>query len=248
MSSEEYIEGRNSVYEALQAERVLHRILIARGAHGNRVQDLIAQAEAKKIPVQIVERDLLERMTTTGKHQGIIALAAPLDYCRLEDLFSTAESDSNQPLLVILDGIEDPQNLGGIIRSAEAAGASGIIIPERRSAGLTASVVRASAGAAHYLPVVRVKNLSRMMEDLKKRGYWLVGADMDGTPLWEEKFDFSLPVCLVLGGEGRGLRRLVRDSCDLVVSLPMRGRVGSLNVSVAAGILLFEVMRRRQGK
>lgn len=250
MSGEEHIEGRNPVYEALQAGQVLYRIMIARGARGDRIREIIVLAEAKKIPVHFVERDQLEKMTISGKDQGVIAQAPSLDYCQPEVLFSKADtgSESRRPLLVLLDGVQDPQNLGSIIRSAEAAGADGVVIPERRSAGLTTAVVRASAGAAYHLPVARVKNLSRTIEDLKKRGYWLVGADMDGTPLWEEEFDFNLPVGLVLGAEGRGLRRLVRDSCDLVVSLPMRGQVGSLNVSVATGIILFEILRRRWEK
>lgn len=243
--SEEHIEGRNPVLEALKSGRPLHKITVARGAHGSQIQTLINLAREKNIPLQFAERDTLDRLSVTGMHQGVIALAAPLAYHTLDDLFAKAEEAAEEPLFLLLDEVEDPRNLGSIIRSAEAAGAHGVIIPERRSAGLTATVLRSSAGAANHLPVARVKNTVRAMEELKTKGCWLMGADMEGTVLWEERFDLTAPVCLVLGGEGKGLSRLVRKNCDLIVKIPMRGHVDSLNVSVAAGVLLFEVIRRR---
>ncbi len=242
---EELIEGRNPVLEALKAGLPLKEILVAHGTRGRELEALLALAEAGRIPVSYRERAYLDRLAKTGRHQGVIARGSLPATRSLEDLFAAAESKGEAPLFLLAAGVEDPRNLGSIVRTAEAAGAHGLIIPERRAAGLTAVVARASAGALYHLPVAEVKNTVRAMEELKKRGCWLAGADMHGTPLWQESFDFTAPVCLVLGGEGKGLPRLVRETCDLLVGIPQRGKVGSLNVSVAAGIILYEVVRRR---
>ncbi|NLY88756.1 MAG: 23S rRNA (guanosine(2251)-2'-O)-methyltransferase RlmB [Firmicutes bacterium] len=245
MKKEELIEGRNPVLEALRAGIPLSEILVAHGSQGKEVETLIALAGAGKIPVSHWERAYLDRLSKTGRHQGVIARGSLPATRSLDDLFAAAESRGEAPLFLLAAGVEDPRNLGSIIRTAEAAGAHGLLIPERRAAGLTAVVARASAGALYHLPVAEVKNTVRAMEELKKRGCWLGGADMSGTPLWQEDFDFTAPVCLVLGGEGKGLTRLVRETCDLLVGIPQRGKVASLNVSVAAGIILYEVVRRR---
>lgn len=243
--AKEQIEGRNPVLEALKAGIPLRKIIVAGGARGKEMPILTELAGKRKIPVEYQERKILDNLSVTGKHQGVIAFGASPVFCSLDDLFIAAKTRNEPPLFLLPAGVEDPRNLGSMIRTAEAAGAHGIIIPQRRAAGFSPVAIRASAGAAYHLPAVEVKNTVRTMEELKKKGCWLVGADMAGISLWEEKFDLNAPVCLVLGGEGRGLGRLVRETCDLVVGIPLKGRVGSLNVSVAAGILLFEVMRRR---
>ncbi|HHU81399.1 MAG TPA: 23S rRNA (guanosine(2251)-2'-O)-methyltransferase RlmB [Firmicutes bacterium] len=242
---EELIEGRNPVLEAVRAGLPLSEILVASGSRGKEIETLIALAGAGNIPVSYRERVYLDRLSKTGRHQGVIARGSLPATRSLDHLFAAAESRGETPLFLLAAGVEDPRNLGSIIRTAEVAGAHGLLMPERRAAGLSAVVARASAGALYHLPVAVVKNTVRAMEELKMRGCWLVGADMDGTPLWQETFDFTAPVCLVLGGEGKGLTRLVRETCDLLVGIPQRGKVGSLNVSVAAGIILYEVVRRR---
>ncbi len=245
MPPKEQIEGRNPVLEALKAGLPLDKIIVARGARGQGIQMLTGLAEKRKITVEFQERKIMDRLSVTGKHQGVIAFGAPPVFSSLDQLFSVARDRHESPLFLLPAGVEDPRNLGSIIRTAEAAGAHGIIIPQRRAAGLSPVTVRASAGAVYHLPVAEVKNTVRAMKELKEKGCWLVGADMTGVSLWEEKFDMTAPLCLVFGGEGKGLGRLIRETCDLVVGIPLRGRVGSLNVAVAAGILLFEVVRRR---
>src|SRR5690554_2220946 len=242
---EELIEGRNPVLEAINSERPINKVLLAKDTHGDQLRYIMAMAKDKQIPVLLREKEVLNRLSVTGMHQGVFANAAPLAYDSLEDLFRRADRTKEAPLFFLLDAAEDPHNLGSIIGSVEVFGAHGVVVPEWRSVGLTPTVVRASAGAANHLPVARVKNTVRAMEELKEKGCWLVGGDMQGETIWEEGFDLTAPLCLVLGGEGKGLSRLVKENCDLLVGIPMRGRVRSLNVSVAAGVFLAEIIRRR---
>lgn len=227
--------------EALAAGRALDRIVIARGRHGERVEAVVQSAKSRNIPVRFEDRSQLDRLAGSREHQGIVALAAAKPAMELEDLLAAKAS---QGLLVLLDGVEDPHNLGAIIRTSLAAGANGVVIPERRAAGLSDTVERASAGALAHLPVARVKNLVRAMEEMKEAGYWLVGLDERSEKTYSD-VDLKGSVGIVLGREGEGLHELTRKRCDFLVSLPTMGPVRSLNVSVAAGVMLFEVLRQR---
>jgi len=237
-----WLTGFHAVEEALAAGRALDRIVIARGRHGERVEAVVQLARSKSVPVRFEDRLQIDRLAGTREHQGIAALAAAKPALELEDLLA---AKTPQGLLVLLDGIEDPHNLGAIVRTALAAGANGVVIPERRAAGLTDTVERASAGALAHLPVARVKNLVRAMEEMKEAGYWLIGLDERAEKKYTEA-DFSGQVGIVLGGEGEGLHELTGKRCDFLVSIPASGPVRSLNVSVAAGVVLFEVVRQRQ--
>ncbi len=236
------LTGIHSVREALRAGRPLDRILIARGRHGQRLEEIVRLAREHGIPVRFEDRVQLDRTAGTLPHQGVVALLAARPTVALEDLLRRQPQSG---LLVLLDGIEDPNNLGAIVRSALAAGADGIVVPERRSAGLTDAVARASAGALEHLPVARVKNLARTLEALKQAGYWLVGLDERAEKPYTA-VDLTARVGLVLGREGQGLHELVRRHCDFLVSIPTTGPVRSLNVSVAAGVVLFEAVRQRR--
>ena len=236
------LTGIHAVREALEAARPLDSVLIARGRHGERIEELVRLARQRGVPVRFEDRAQLDHTAGTREHQGVLALASAAPASRLEDLLASRGAQSG--LLVLLDGVEDPQNLGAIVRTSLAAGANGVIIPERRAAGLTEAVARASAGALAHLPVARVTNLVRAMEELKQAGYWLVGLDERAEKRHTE-VDFSTPTGIVLGGEGKGLHELVRARCDFLVSIPTTGPVRSLNVSVAAGIVLFEAVRQR---
>jgi 23S rRNA (guanosine2251-2'-O)-methyltransferase len=237
-----WLTGFHAVEEALAAGRALDRIVIARGRHGERVEAVVQLARSKSVPVRFEDRLQIDRLIGTREHQGIAALAAAKPALELEDLLG---SKTPQGLLVLLDGIEDPHNLGAIVRTALAAGAHGVVIPERRAVGLTDTVERASAGALAHLPVARVKNLVRAMEEMKEAGYWLIGLDERAEKKYSEA-DFSGQVGIVLGSEGEGLHELTRKRCDFLVSIPTSGPVRALNVSVAAGVVLFEVVRQRQ--
>ena len=233
--------GVHAVYEALASRRQpIERIHIARKSHSSRVKEILELAREQNVPVRREERAVLDRMAEGEVHQGIIAVSAALSYGDFEALFM-----SGKPLVVVLDGVEDPHNVGAVIRTAEACGATGVIVPERHSAPLSATVVKASAGAAAYVSVVRAKNLVNTIDELKERGLWIVGVDPAGAQDWTE-FDYTVPVALVLGGEHRGLRRLVREHCDVLVRLPMSGKIASLNISVAAGVVLYEIVRQRR--
>jgi 23S rRNA (guanosine2251-2'-O)-methyltransferase len=238
-----WLTGFHAVEEALAAGRALDRIVIARGRHGERVEAVVQLARSKSVPVRFEERSQIDRLAGTREHQGIAALAAAKPALELEDLLA---AKTPQGLLVLLDGIEDPHNLGAIVRTALAAGAHGVVIPERRAVGLTDTVERASAGALAHLPVARVKNLVRAMEEMKETGYWLIGLDERAEKKYTEA-DFSGQVGIVLGSEGEGLHELTRKRCDFLVSIPTSGPVRALNVSVAAGVVLFEVVRQRSG-
>ena len=228
--------------EALAAGRPLDRIVIARGRHGERVEAIVRLAKSRGVPVRFEDRQQVDRLAGTREHQGIAALAAAKPAAGLEDLL---RAKNEHGLLVLLDGIEDPHNLGAIVRTSLAAGAQGVVIPERRAAGLSDTVERASAGALAHLPVARVTNLVRAMEEMKEAGYWLVGLDERADKSYTE-VDLKGPIGIVLGSEGEGLHELTRKRCDFLVSLPTTGPVRSLNVSVAAGVMLFEVVRQRK--
>jgi len=244
------LTGIHAVREALDAQRPFERILIARGRQDTRVEEIVQLARKQNIPVRFEDRSQLDRLANSKDHQGVVALAAARAAATLEDILATANKSADhgsKGLIVLLDGVEDPHNLGAIIRTALAAGAHGVVIPERRAAGLTDTVARASAGALAHLPVAKVTNLNQAIEELKEAGYWLVGLDERADKAYTE-VDYTSPVAIVLGGEGQGLHELTRKRCDFVVSLPTTGPVKSLNVSVAAGVVLFEALRQRHAK
>jgi 23S rRNA (guanosine2251-2'-O)-methyltransferase len=230
------LSGIHPVAEALRAKHPLERLLVAQGAGGPRLQELIDLARRAGVPVRFEPRPALDRLAGTSAHQGVIAMGAARQYAELEQV-------ARAELLVVLDGVEDPHNLGAVIRTAHAAGAGGIIIPERRAASLTDVAAKAAAGAIEHLPVTRVTNINRTLEDLKERGYWIYGLDERGTESYDQ-VAYSLPTVIVLGGEGKGLHEQVKKHCDLLVRIPLAGKISSLNVSVAAGIVLFEWKRR----
>jgi 23S rRNA (guanosine2251-2'-O)-methyltransferase len=232
--------GVHAVYEALASDRPpIERIHIARESRSAKLKEILDLARDRGVPIRWEERPIIDRMADGAVHQGIIAISAALSYADFEVLFKP-----DQPLVVVLDGVEDPHNLGAVMRTAEACKASGIVVPERHSAPLSATVVKTSAGASSYIPVVRVKNLVNAIDEMKERGLWVVGLDPTGSKDWTS-FDYRGPVAVVLGGEHRGLRRLVRERCDVLVRLPMLGKILSLNISVAAGVVLYEVVRQR---
>ena len=244
------LTGIHAVREALDAGCAMDRILIARGRQDTRAEEIVKLARERNIPVRFEERAQLDRLAGSKDHQGVVAVAAARVAATLEDILATASKDKDhggKGLIVLLDGVEDPHNLGAIVRTALAAGAHGVVIPERRAAGLTDAVARASAGALAHLPVAKVTNLAQTMEELKEAGYWLVGLDEEAEKNYTE-VDYSSPVGIVLGGEGKGLHDLTRKRCDFVVKLPTMGPVKSLNVSVAAGVVLFEALRQRHSK
>lgn len=240
------LRGIHAVKEALEAQRPIDRIAIAKGRQDTRIEEIVQLARKNSIPVRFEDRNQLDRLANSKDHQGVVALAAARAAATLDDILATGNQARGQiGLIILLDGIEDPHNLGAIVRTALAAGAYGVVIPERRAAGLTDTVARTSAGALAHLPVVKVTNLARAMEELKQAGYWLVGLDERADKTYTE-VDYTSPVGIVLGSEGQGLHELTRKRCDFVVSLPTTGPVKSLNASVAAGIVLFEAVRQRQ--
>lgn len=239
------IIGRNAVSEALRSERAIDTLLVVRGERNGSIGRIIAECKDKGIVVKEVDKKKLDFMCGQGNHQGVAAYAAAHEYAEVEDIFALAEERGEDPFIIICDELEDPHNLGAIIRTAECAGAHGVIIPKRRNASLTWAVGKASAGAVEYVPVARVGNLASTIEDLKKRGLWVYCADMDGEN-WCQT-DFSGGVALIVGSEGAGVSRLIKEKSDFVLSLPMRGKITSLNASVAASILMYEVARQRLG-
>jgi 23S rRNA (guanosine2251-2'-O)-methyltransferase len=239
----EYIIGRNPVIEALKSGRDINKIWVAEGANKGQIHTVLQLAKEQGVIVQQAPNKKLDQLAE-GNHQGVIAHVAAYKYAELDDLFRRAEKQQETPFFLILDEIEDPHNLGSIMRTADAAGAHGIIIPKRRAVGLTAAVAKASTGAIEYIPVVRVTNLTRTIEELKERGIWIAGTDAKGTDDYR-RLDGTMPLGLVIGSEGKGMSRLVREQCDFLVRLPMAGKVTSLNASVAAGLLMYEVYRKR---
>ena len=244
MEYEEFtIEGRNAVIEAIRAGRPVDRLFILDGCNDGPVSTIKREAKKNDIYVRFVDKESLDRMSTTGHHQGVIAKCAAYEYAQVGDILENAAKKGEDPFIILLDNIEDPHNLGAIIRSANLAGAHGVIIPKNRAVGLTATVARTSAGALNYTPVAKVTNLARTIDELKKQGIWFACADMDGTVMYEQ--NLTGPIGLVIGSEGEGVGRLVREKCDYVVSVPMKGDIDSLNASVAAGVLMYEVVRQR---
>lgn len=237
------IEGRNAVLEAFRSGRTIDRLLVLDGCKDGPVLTIIREAKKHGCILDFVGKERLARLSETGKHQGVIAFAAAYAYAEVEDMLKAAEDRGEDPFLILLDGIEDPHNLGALIRTANVAGAHGVIIPKRRAVGLTAAVARTSAGALNYTPVARVTNLVRTMEELKQKGIWFVCADMDGEPMYS--LNLTGPVGLVVGSEGEGVSRLVKENCDFVAGIPMKGEITSLNASVAGGILAYEIVRQR---
>lgn len=244
MRYEEFtIEGRNAVLEAFRAGRPINKLFVQDGCKDGPVQTIVREARKHDTVIQFVARERLDQMSDTGKHQGVIAYAAAYEYAEVEDILKLAEEKGEPPFIFLLDGIEDPHNLGAIIRTANLAGAHGVIIPKHRASGLTATVARTSAGALNYTPVARVTNLANTIEDLKKRGLWFVCADMGGELMY--KLNLKGPIGLVIGNEGNGVGKLVREKCDMIASIPMKGDIDSLNASVAAGVLAYEIVRQR---
>lgn len=239
------VVGRNAVREALKSGRPIDSLYLARGGRSGSIGSIIALAKERGIPVKEVDSKKLDDMCGGAVHQGVVASAAVVEYSSLDDVFALAEKRGEKPFIIIADGLEDVHNLGAVIRVAECAGAHGVIIPERHGAGLTAAVGKASAGAVEYVPVVRVKNITSAIEELKKRGVWIYAADMDGQK-WCET-DFTGPAAIVIGSEGTGVSRLVKEKSDFTVSLPIKGKINSLNASVACGIICYEVLRQRGG-
>ncbi|MFS0784189.1 23S rRNA (guanosine(2251)-2'-O)-methyltransferase RlmB [Bacillus sp. 1P06AnD] len=241
--SEEFIIGRNPVIEALKSERDINKIWIAEGSQKGSMGQVINLAKEKKVMTQIVPKKKIDGMVE-GIHQGVVAAVAAYQYADLEDLFALAEKRNESPFFLILDELEDPHNLGSIMRTADATGAHGIIIPKRRSVGLTATVAKASTGAIEYIPVARVTNLAQTIEKLKERGLWIVGTDAKGSDDYRN-LDGNMSVGIIIGSEGKGMGRLLKDKCDFLVHMPMVGKVTSLNASVAASLLMYEVYRKR---
>ena len=237
------IEGRNAVMEAFRSGRPVDRLYIQDGCHDGPGLSIKREAQKQSAMIKYVEKERLDQMSETGRHQGVIAVTAAYEYASVEDILQAAEEKKEPPFLILLDNIEDPHNLGAIIRTANLAGAHGVIIPKNRAVGLTSTVARTSAGALNYTPVAKVTNLGKTIEDLKKQGLWFVCADMEGTPMY--RLDLKGPVGLVIGSEGEGVSRLVKEKCDLSAAIPMRGNIDSLNASVAAGVLAYEIVRQR---
>ncbi len=246
MRYEEFtIEGRNAVIEAYRAGRPIDKLFILDGCQDGPILTIKREAKAKQTPVKFVTKERLDQLSETGKHQGVIAYAAAYEYATVEEILDNARKKGEAPFLFLLDNIEDPHNLGAIIRTANLAGAHGVIVPKNRAAGLTAVVAKTSAGALNFTPVARVTNLAKTIEELKKEGIWFVCADMGGTTMYD--LNLKGPIGLVIGNEGEGVGRLVKEKCDMVASIPMKGDIDSLNASVAAGVLAYEIVRQRLG-
>jgi 23S rRNA (guanosine2251-2'-O)-methyltransferase len=241
--SQDFIIGKNPVIEALKSERDVNKIFIAEGSQTGQMQQVIGLAKAQNVIVQFVPKKKIDQMVE-GNHQGVVAAVAAYQYAELDDLFKAAELKGETPFFLLLDEIEDPHNLGSIMRTADSSGAHGIIIPKRRAVGLTATVAKASTGAIEYVPVVRVTNMAQTIDELKERGLWIAGTDAKGKQDFRT-LDGTMPLGLVIGSEGKGMGRLIRDKCDFLVRLPMKGHVTSLNASVAAALLMYEVYRKR---
>ncbi|MDO4942902.1 MAG: 23S rRNA (guanosine(2251)-2'-O)-methyltransferase RlmB [Lachnospiraceae bacterium] len=247
MSIEEtVIEGRNAVMEAMRSGKTIDKLFVLDGCSDGPVRSIVRMARKKDALIQFVKKERLDQISQTGKHQGIIAYTAAYEYSDIEAMFRLAEEKGEDPFFILLDEIEDPHNLGAIIRTANLAGAHGVIIPKRRAAGLTATVAKTSCGALNYTPVAKVTNMSKTIEELKERGLWFVCADMDGERMYN--LNLTGPIGLVIGNEGSGVSKLVKQHCDFVASIPMKGDIDSLNASVATGVLAYEIVRQRLNK
>ncbi len=238
------IEGRNAVLEAFRAGKTIDKLFVLDGCQDGPVRTIVREAKKGDTIVSFVQKERLDQMSETGKHQGVIAFAAAYEYAQVEDILSAAKQKGEPPFVLLLDGIEDPHNLGAIIRTANQAGVHGIIIPKRRAVGLTATAAKTSAGAINYVPVAKVTNLVQTMEQLKEQGLWFVCADMDGELMYSQ--NLTGPIGLVIGSEGEGVSRLVKEKCDFITKIPMFGNIDSLNASVAAGVLAYEIVRQRK--
>lgn len=247
MRYEEFtLEGRNAVLEAFRSGKTIDKLFVLDGCKDGPVVSVLREAKKQDTIINYVSRERLDQISDTGKHQGVIAYAAAYEYAEVDDILKAAEEKGEPPFVFILDGIEDPHNLGAIIRTANLAGAHGVIIPKRRAAGLTATVAKTSAGALNYTPVAKVTNIAAAIEDLKKKGLWFVCADMGGELMY--RVNLTGPIGLVIGNEGDGVGKLVKEKCDMTAAIPMNGDIDSLNASVAAGVLAYEIVRQRIGK
>ena len=243
---EDMLAGRNAVMEALKGSSRINRLMVADGSSEGSIRELIAVAKEKGVPVQFLERSKLDSMAKGIRHQGVLAQVSPVEYVELEDILSKAREKQEDPFIILLDELEDPHNLGAILRSADAAGAHGVLIPKRRSCPLSATVAKTSAGAVEHVPVARIGNIVQTIKALKEEGLWVAGADMDGKKYYEA--DLTGPLLLVVGSEGQGIGRLVKEQCDFIVRIPMLGAINSLNASVAGSVLMFEVTKQRLSK
>lgn len=245
--TEEIVAGRNAVFEALSSKRPVNKIFIKAGLQGGSLGKIIAAAQSAAVPVEYVQPEKLDRLAPGIRHQGIVALASPIAFSSLETVLERAASRNEMPFLLLLDELQDPQNVGALIRSADAAGVHGVLLPRRRSCPLNMVVAKISAGAVNYVPVVQIGNIVQTLRRLKEQGFWVVGADMEGDSLYFET-DLDRPLVLVVGAEGKGMGHLVKENCDMLVRIPMQGGVNSLNASAAGAVLLYEVVRQRMQK
>lgn len=241
---EDIIEGRNAVIEALKSDRTIEQILISSGEGHGSINVIYALAKEKKIVIKEVDRRKLDNLSVTGSHQGVIAYVTPYKYCEIEDILNYAKEKGEDPFIIILDEIEDPHNFGSIVRTAEVCGAHGIIIPKRRNVGVTPTVYKTSAGAVEYMKISKVTNINSAIDTLKKKGIWAYGAHMDGKSYCFQN-NFTGPVALVIGSEGKGISKLTKEKCDVLVKIPMKGNITSLNASVAAGIIMYEILKQK---
>ncbi|CDC31453.1 rRNA methylase putative group 3 [Clostridium sp. CAG:508] len=247
MENEEYndqVEGRNAVLELLESGRDINKILVANGEKHGSIHKILAIAKERKIIVTEMERNKLNQIAQTPNNQGVIAIVPPYDYCEVEDILEEAKRKNEMPFILILDGIEDPHNLGSIIRTAETAGVHGIIIPKRRAASVNSTVSKVSAGAVEYMKIARVNNINETIRYLKEQDVWICGTDMDTNTIYTKQ-DYKMPIAIVIGSEGFGMSRLVKENCDFLVKIPMKGKITSLNASVSAGIIMYEVVKNR---
>lgn len=247
MENEEYndqVEGRNAVLELLESGRDINKILVANGEKHGSIHKILAIAKERKIIVTEMERNKLNQIAQTPNNQGVIAIVPPYDYCEVEDILEEAKRKDEMPFILILDGIEDPHNLGSIIRTAETAGVHGIIIPKRRAASVNSTVSKVSAGAVEYMKIARVNNINETIKYLKEQDVWICGTDMDTNTIYTKQ-DYKMPIAIVIGSEGFGMSRLVKENCDFLVKIPMKGKITSLNASVSAGIIMYEVVKNR---
>jgi len=247
MEKEEYndqVEGRNAVLELLESGRDINKILVANGEKHGSIHKILAIAKERKIIVTEIEKKKLNQIAQTPNNQGVIAIVPPYDYCEVEDILDEAKRKNEKPFILILDGIEDPHNLGSIIRTAETAGVHGIIIPKRRAASVNSTVSKVSAGAVEYMKIARVNNINETIRYLKEQDVWICGTDMDTDTIYTKQ-DYKMPIAIVIGSEGFGMSRLVKENCDFLVKIPMKGRITSLNASVSAGIIMYEVVKNR---
>ncbi|MBQ1681847.1 MAG: 23S rRNA (guanosine(2251)-2'-O)-methyltransferase RlmB [Agathobacter sp.] len=240
---ENKIEGRNAVLEAFRSGKTIDKLFVLDGCQDGPVRTIVREAKKHDTLINFVAKERLDQLSETGKHQGVIAISAAYDYVEVEEILKSAENKNEPPFIILLDGIEDPHNLGAIIRTANLVGAHGIIIPKRRAVGLTPTVAKTSAGAINYTPVAKVTNMTQTIKELKDKGMWFVCADMGGTAMYD--LDLTGPIGLVIGNEGDGVSKLVRENCDMIASIPMKGNIDSLNASVATGVLAYEILRQR---